>query len=117
YNANGQRSFTASPTAYLRAVDSSVAERVGKVLESVVAYGTGVYAQVNGAVVAGKTGTAETGKPNDDSWFIGYAGPEGDPQVVVAIVLEEAVDSEWSDNAALKAHDVLETALQIKGVL
>ena len=67
--------------------------------------------------VAGKTGTAETGKSSDDSWFIGYAGPDGDPQVVIAIVLEEAVDSEFSDNAALKARSVLETALQIKGVL
>ena len=117
YNANGQRSFTASPSAYLRAVDSSIAERVGKVLEDVVTSGTGMYANIDGVTVAGKTGTAETGKSSDDSWFIGYAGPDGDPQVVIAIVLEEAVDSEFSDNAALKARSVLETALQIKGVL
>ena len=86
-------------------------------LKGVVEYGTGTFAQIGGVTVAGKTGTAETGKEHDDSWFVGFAGPENDPQVVVAIVLEEAVDSEYSDNAAMKAHDVLETALQIEGVL
>jgi len=37
--------------------------------------------------------------------------------IVVAIVLEQAIDSENADNAALKARNVLQTALQIKGVL
>ena len=46
----------------------------------------------------------------------GYA-PANDPEVVVAIVLEEAIDSEDSDNAALKSRNVLQTALQIKGIL
>ena len=81
-----------------------------------VEWGTGTYAQVEGVSVAGKTGTAETGKPADDSWFVGFA-PAEHPSVVVAIVLEQAVDSEYSDNAALKSQNVLQTALQKKGVL
>ena len=116
YNANGQRSFTATPSAFQQAISAQTADRVTAVMEEVVDSGTGMYAQVDGVSVAGKTGTAETGKPADDSWFIGFA-PADDPQVVVAIVLEQAVDSEYSDNAALKSQNVLQTALQIKGVL
>ena len=116
YNANGQRSYKASPAKFQQAVSKKTAERVTKVLEQVVSEGTGVYAQVYGVSVAGKTGTAETGRSSDDSWFVGYA-PAEDPEVVVAIVLEEAVDSEVSDNAALKSQNVLQTALQIKGIL
>ncbi len=116
YNANGQRSFTAAPSAFQQAVSAQTAERVKAVLVDVVEWGTGVYAQVDGVTVAGKTGTAETGKEADDSWFVGLA-PAEDPQVVVAIVLEQAIDSEYSDNAALKSQNVLQTALQKKGIL
>ena len=48
---------------------------------------------------------------------VGSWAPANDPDIVVAIVLEEAVDSEWSDNAALKSRNVLVTALQKYGVL
>jgi len=116
YNANGQRSFTAKPSAFQQAVSSQTADRVKSVLVDVVDQGTGIYAQIEGVSVAGKTGTAETGKPADDSWFVGMA-PAEDPQVVVAIVLEQAIDSEYADNAALKSQNVLLTALQKKGVL
>ena len=116
FNANGQRSFSASQTPFLQACSKQTAERVSKVLEQVVESGTGIPAQIDGMRVAGKTGTAETGKAADDSWFVGFA-PADDPQVVVAIVLEQAIDSEYADNAALKSKNVLQTALQIKGVL
>ena len=116
YNANGQRSFTAKPSAFQRAISDQTADRMTLMLIDAVEWGTGVYAQIEGVSVAGKTGTAETGKPADDSWFVGFA-PAENPQVVVAIVLEQAVDSEYSDNAALKSQNVLQTALQKKGVL
>ena len=116
YNANGQRSFTASPTTFQQAVSKRTADRMTTVLEGVVSNGTGYNAQLQGAAVAGKTGTAETGNDADDSWFVGYA-PAEDPEVVVAVILEQAIDSENSDNAALKARNVLQTALQLKGIL
>ena len=116
YNANGQRSYSASHVPLTQAVSAQTADRVTEVLKGVVSYGTGTYAQIPGVEVAGKTGTAETGKSADDSWFVGFA-PADNPEVVVVVLLEEAVDSEYSDNAALKSRDVLQTALQIKGVL
>ena len=116
YNANGQRSFTAPQVPFSEATSKKTAERVTKVLEEVVESGTGVNAQIEGTTVAGKTGTAETGKDQDDSWFVGFA-PADNPKVVVALVLEEAVEDESSVNAASKSGNVLQTALQIKGVL
>ena len=116
FNANGQRSFTASRNAFVQACSKRVAQRVGGVLEKVVEYGTGVNAQVSGVKVAGKTGTAETGKASDDSWFVGFA-PADDPQVVVAMVLEEAVSGEVGENAAGRCAPVLQEALSVKGVL
>ncbi len=113
YNANGERSYTAQPTIFAQAITAQTAERVKAVLERVVSYGTGTYAAIDGVTVAGKTGTAETGKELDDSWFVGMA-PAEDPKVVIAIVLEQ--DGTEGDGA-MKAHDVLVTALQAEGLL
>lgn len=37
--------------------------------------------------LAGKTGTAETGRDEPHAWFVGYA-PADEPQIVVAVVIE-----------------------------
>ena len=113
YNANGQRSYTAPQIPLSEATSKKTADRVTKVLEDVVESGTGTEAQIEGTTVAGKTGTAETGKEQDDSWFVGFA-PADKPKVVVALILEEAAEGE---TAAAKSGNVLQTALQIKGVL
>jgi penicillin-binding protein 2 len=58
--------------------------------------------------LAGKTGTAETGGPNDIShaWFVAYA-PFEDPQIVVVVFLENG--GQGSYNAAPLARNVLES--------
>lgn len=116
FNANGERSYSAKGNAFLQACSDRVAERMTNVLSKVVSQGTGIGAAINGVQVAGKTGTAETGKTRDDSWFVGFA-PADDPQAVVAMVLEEAVSGEEGINAATKSRPVLEAALKVKGVL
>ena len=65
--------------------------------------------------IAGKTGTAETGKEKDDRWFVGM-GPSDDCSIVVAIILEEAGET-VSGGAAGRAQNVLETALEVQGEL
>jgi penicillin-binding protein A len=56
---------------------------------SVVTGGTGFEAQIPGVVVAGKTGTAETGKPGVyDAWFIFFA-PAVNPTVAGAVLVQD----------------------------
>ena len=58
-------------------------------MQAVVTGGTGPNAQIPGVIVAGKTGTAETGAPGVyDAWFIFFA-PADDPTVAGAVVVEQ----------------------------
>jgi penicillin-binding protein 2 len=70
------------------------------------AYGT-ARAAFAGAdyTVAGKTGTAESGRDEPHAWFAGYA-PADAPRVVIAVILEEA--GEGSKVAAPLFRQVLE---------
>ena len=95
-NANGERSFSASPTKLMQAVSKTTAGRVRDVLLGVVQNGTGTAEKENG----------------NDSWFVGMA-PAEDPRVVVAIVIE---DGEEGVGTA-KAQNVLKTALEVQGLL
>ena len=115
YNAEGTNSFRQSPSTLMTACSSSTAKRVKDVLEGVVTSGTGTAAQVKGVKIAGKTGTAETGKEKDDRWFVGM-GPSDDCSVVVAIILEQAGE-DISGGAAGRAQGVLQAALQVQGEL
>lgn len=114
YNADGECSFTARPSSLMTATSSSIAKRIRTVLEGVVNSGTGTAAAVQGVQIAGKTGTSETGKEYDDSWFVGM-GPSEDCKVVVAIALEQGASLDGG--AASRAQNVLETALKTQGSL
>ena len=113
-NAQGARSFSASAKRYGQAISPLGAERVKTVLEGVVERGTGTQAAVPGVKIAGKTGTAETGKATDDSWFVGLA-PVDKPSLVVALVIEEGAGKTY--NASSKAQNVLKTALEVQGLM
>lgn len=62
-------------------------------LANVVQTGTAAGAKIQGVTLAGKTGTAQTGKFGRDgkelnhAWFVGFA-PVDDPKIVVAVMLE-----------------------------
>jgi peptidoglycan glycosyltransferase len=73
-----------------RAVEPTTARDVGEMMVRAVQSGTGTSAQISGVRVGGKTGTAETGIAGRNvTWFIAFAGPEGErPKVAIAVVLE-----------------------------
>ena len=79
----------ADPELLDRAVDEDVAEDLTAMMELVVSEGSGVRAQIPGVRVAGKTGTAQHAEGRaPHAWFIGFA-PADDPQVAVAVVIED----------------------------
>jgi peptidoglycan glycosyltransferase len=101
-----------SPQIFGRALSSKAAKKERSILESVVENGTGGAAQIGGAKVIGKTGTAETGKSKPDAWFVGTASANG-KSVTIALVIEEGESG--GDVAAPRASNVLYTALEEVG--
>jgi penicillin-binding protein A len=75
------------PDTWKEPMSAKTAAELTAMMTAVVQGGTGVAAQIPGVQVAGKTGTAETGRTGEnDTWFIAFA-PANDPQVAVAVAL------------------------------
>ena len=74
-----------------RAVSASTAQELKEMLVSTVTNGTASPAAIPGVDVAGKTGTAESGRANVPpyAWFVSFA-PADDPQVAVAVMIQKA---------------------------
>lgn len=121
--ANGGQIVQPEPVLEVRAPDGSVVRRpspvypgqamttetattLRRLMRDAVATGTGGAAAVEGLDVAGKTGTAETGRVGKDAaWFIGFA-PADTPRYAFAVLLEN-VDGTGGDLAAPIAAEVL----------
>lgn len=87
------------PKLKRRVISEKTSKEVSKSLESVVAYGTGRPAFVDGYRVGGKTGTAQ--KVGEDGRylandhvvsFIGFA-PADDPEIVVLVAIDNPKDT------------------------
>lgn len=90
-------------------LSASNAAQMRQMMEATVTNGTGTKAQIPGATVGGKTGTAEWGKDKKaHSWFVGYA-IKGDRKVAVAVVVEEG--GFGSAVAAPVARDVMQAVI------
>jgi peptidoglycan glycosyltransferase len=81
---------TYKPQKWLQATSGATAAKVTKLMLSVVnsPNGTGVAARLPGIQVAGKTGTAQTGGPYIETWFVAFA-PVPDPRIAVAVLVED----------------------------
>ena len=77
------------PEKYKRAMRTTTANEITRMMEAVVTGGTGTAAQIPGIQVAGKTGTAETGGAGtlNTTWFIAFA-PANAPRIAIAAVLQ-----------------------------
>ncbi len=78
-----------------RPVSADVAAEIQQAMVNVVENGTGTNAQISGAIVGGKTGTAQNGVGNSGTpyaWFISYAKPSASAAspVAVAVVIEDS---------------------------
>ncbi|POX56665.1 penicillin-binding protein [Streptomyces sp. Ru71] len=86
---------TAGPRPARQVMLPSTAAKLRELMEGVVREGTGTNAAIPGALVGGKTGTAQHGLGNSGTpyaWFVSWAQDERDMEarVAVAVVVEDA---------------------------
>ncbi|HYP23057.1 MAG TPA: penicillin-binding protein 2 [Actinomycetota bacterium] len=99
------------PDEIRRVMRAETAAALTPMMVQVVESGTGTAAQISGIEVAGKTGTAETGRSDEnDTSFIAFA-PADDPDVAIAVFLQNQ-DGTGGSTAAPIAKTVLETLLR-----
>lgn len=101
---------TTKPRSLGQAVTAETAQQVKEAMLDVVQNGTGVAAQVYGARVAAKTGTAEVAGGQINSTFIGFA-PYDNPTLAISICVEGSDDDNVSGLAARLAGQVLSKSL------
>lgn len=120
-NHSGTTVSATRPHLLRQAVSAHTAAALQELMEAVVAHGTGTNAAIPGAVVGGKTGTAQHGEANEGTpyaWFVSYARPEDSDHaaVAVAVVVEDAdavrADISGGGNAAPIARAVMESVLR-----
>jgi penicillin-binding protein A len=88
------------------------ADQLARMMELAVQGGTGTPAQISGIRVAGKTGTAETGRANiNTTWFTAFAPVEA-PKIAIAVVVENQRGGFGGTVAAPIARQVMEAALR-----
>jgi peptidoglycan glycosyltransferase len=75
------------PDVWRQPISAESAGTVRDMMINAVNNGYANGAAIEGLVVGGKTGTAETGSGAPHAWFIGFAG-KPDPRYAVAVVLE-----------------------------
>ena len=99
-----------------RAMSERTAAALAAMMESVVTpAGTGLRAAIPNVRVAGKTGTAQRGEGQlPHTWFVGFA-PVDDPQIAVAVLVEEGggvADATGGAVAAPVAGEVMRVGLR-----
>ena len=95
-----------------RPIKRQTADELTHMMELVVQGGTGTAASIPGVRVAGKTGTAETGRGNIyTAWFTAFAPAEA-PRVAIAVVVENQLNGFGGAISAPIAKQVMEALLR-----
>jgi len=95
-----------------RPIKRQTADELTRMMELVVTGGTGTAASIPGVRVAGKTGTAETGRGNIyTAWFAAFAPAEA-PRVAIAVVVENQLNGFGGAISAPIAKQVMEALLR-----
>jgi penicillin-binding protein A len=100
------------PEVLRRAIRRETAAVLAGMMESVVTGGTGTAAQIPGVRVAGKTGTAETGRAGRNvAGFVAFA-PVDRPRVAVAVYLSNQSGTGGSIAAPI-AKQIMQALLRV----
>lgn len=95
-------------TKILNLTDRQLAGLRDAMADVVSGRGTAASAQIQGVVLAGKTGTAQNETKRNHAWFVGFA-PKDNPEIVVAVMLWQG---EHGSAAARIASKVIEHYLK-----
>jgi peptidoglycan glycosyltransferase len=107
---DGKELVATEPDALGRSISRENAEALAQAMEAVVSGGTGRAAAISGVRVAGKTGTAETGRAGVNTVaFLGFA-PVEQPRVAIAVFVESQ-RSTGGETAAPIAREVMQALL------
>jgi cell division protein FtsI/penicillin-binding protein 2 len=114
--ADGQpwapRLKASAPAVRLEPVcNAATARRLRTMMRDAVVSGTGRAANVPGLSVAGKTGTAQTPRGEDHSWFVCIA-PSDAPRIALAVAIEHG--GSGSSAAAPAAARILRAASRLE---
>lgn len=116
----GETVAGAGPRPVRQVMRLSTAARLKELMTDVVEEGTGTQAAIPGAIVGGKTGTAQHGVGNTGvpyAWFVSWAQADDavEPGVAVAVVVEDASadrgEISGGGDAAPIAKDVMRAVL------
>jgi peptidoglycan glycosyltransferase len=100
------------PQQLARPIKRQTADQLAHMMELAVTSGTGTAAQIPGIRVAGKTGTAETGRENiNTTWFTAFAPAEA-PRIAIAVVVENQRGGFGGTVAAPIAKQIMEAVLR-----
>ncbi len=100
------------PERLARPIKRQTADELTHMMELAVQGGTGTPAQIPGIRVAGKTGTAETGRADiNTTWFAAFAPVEA-PRIAIAVVVENQRGGFGGTVAAPIAKQVMEALLR-----
>lgn len=90
---NGSRTAVSySPSKFKNIMAGTTAAQLGEYMRATVDHGTATSADIGGATINGKTGTAEyyeDGQVKNHSWFVGYSQDAEHP-IAIAVILEGA---------------------------
>ncbi|HET8580592.1 MAG TPA: penicillin-binding protein 2 [Nitrospiraceae bacterium] len=113
-----------NPQVRRQPVSPETVHALSRILEGVVAHGTGTKAAIPGYRVAGKTGTAQKIDPKTGAYssnlsvgsFVGYV-PAEDPRLAIVVVIDEPQTEAWGGVVAAPVfRRVAEQALPYLGV-
>ena len=110
---DGRTTDDVEPEEIGKVMKASTAREVGDMMAEVVREGTGVAAALEGASVAGKTGTAQLNiqQQINQPWFIAFA-PRDRPRVAIAVTVERCQACQGGTTAAPIAKNVLQELLR-----
>lgn len=108
---------TTEPEEYRQSMSRAHARALNRMMVDTVANGTGRNARIDGVDVAGKTGTAETGRNTPaHGWMVSFA-PADDPVIALAVIVEEGGNqgsgSTGGSLAAPIAREIMREALRL----